>query len=322
MSKNILRANGADGQAATRTKESSKRLTRLDHARRDPRITPLAYQVLAEIGCRFGSNGECDDAQEIIARDIHASPRGVRYAIELLVDLKYLEREYRGTNRRLGTVYRLVSSALNAHELPVSCATIAHENPVSWANDDSFHGQPLPIPSLTDSPLQKEREMKTSLFPSMERSSAESQSLSRKKGALQKGREESVEAESSGKGLTAADRESETADRAKKKIRRKPRTFLPDESEGQMVLPDEWRRFALEQQMPVDILDREFAQFCDYHRSRGNSMADWKAAWGTWCRNGFGWKNKPRQEESSIPGLRADVARVISKYREPQKVHS
>lgn len=29
----------------------------------------------------------------------------------------------------------------------------------------------------------------------------------------------------------------------------------------------------------------EFAQFCDHHRSRGNTMLDWDAAWRTWCRN-------------------------------------
>lgn len=28
-----------------------------------------------------------------------------------------------------------------------------------------------------------------------------------------------------------------------------------------------------------------FGAFCDHHRSRGNSMADWAAAWRTWVRN-------------------------------------
>ena len=46
--------------------------------------------------------------------------------------------------------------------------------------------------------------------------------------------------------------------------------------------------------MPPGIVDREFAAFVDYHRSRGNLMADWKAAWRTWVRNGFGWRDKPK----------------------------
>jgi hypothetical protein len=31
--------------------------------------------------------------------------------------------------------------------------------------------------------------------------------------------------------------------------------------------------------------DEDWAQFLDYHRSRGNLMLDWRAAWRTWVRN-------------------------------------
>lgn len=51
-----------------------------------------------------------------------------------------------------------------------------------------------------------------------------------------------------------------------------------------MSLPVEWERYCLDKhhhRIPAD----EFEKFADYHRSKGNAMADWPAAWRTWLRN-------------------------------------
>jgi len=55
-------------------------------------------------------------------------------------------------------------------------------------------------------------------------------------------------------------------------------------------LDDQMRQFAREN--GVTDPTREFAAFCDYHRSKGSTFKDWKAAWRTWARNAsrFGGK--------------------------------
>ena len=60
----------------------------------------------------------------------------------------------------------------------------------------------------------------------------------------------------------------------------KRRTQLPPDFD---LTPE--RRGRLRQHAPNADAGLEFGKFCDHHRSRGNTMADWEAAWGTWCRN-------------------------------------
>ena len=55
-------------------------------------------------------------------------------------------------------------------------------------------------------------------------------------------------------------------------------------------LPDDFslttdREAVLRESVPDADAFAEFAQFTDHHRSRGNTMLDWDAAWRTWCRN-------------------------------------
>jgi hypothetical protein len=47
----------------------------------------------------------------------------------------------------------------------------------------------------------------------------------------------------------------------------------------------EQKAYALAQGFEEAKILTMFEQFCDHHRARGNAMADWGAAWRTWCRN-------------------------------------
>lgn len=59
------------------------------------------------------------------------------------------------------------------------------------------------------------------------------------------------------------------------------------------------RSFALKAEAPQANPQAEFAQFCDHHRSRGNTMLDWDAAWRTWCRNAAKFGAKQRSSSGS-----------------------
>lgn len=98
--------------------------------------------------------------------------------------------------------------------------------------------------------------------------------------------------------------ESAAKDGKAKTKRRRFRTPLPN---GNLVISEDWRVHALANGMPPDIVDREFGGFVDYHRSRANSMADWKAAWGTWVRNGFGWRDKPNRASGRKKSFREAI---------------
>lgn len=77
-----------------------------------------------------------------------------------------------------------------------------------------------------------------------------------------------------------------------KRDRKKPTTSLPDEFPMTQVDVD----YAAAHGFRGQRAQTMFEQFCDYHRSRGNRMADWRAAWRTWVRNEvkFDAKNGPR----------------------------
>jgi len=62
---------------------------------------------------------------------------------------------------------------------------------------------------------------------------------------------------------------------------RKLKTRLPDG----FTLTDEMRSYAIANGMPAGEVDGEFAGFKNHHRAHGSLMADWLAAWQTWCRN-------------------------------------
>lgn len=51
------------------------------------------------------------------------------------------------------------------------------------------------------------------------------------------------------------------------------------------VLTDALREAATKRGMARNVMDREFAQFCDYHQSKGSTMLDWPAAWRNWAGN-------------------------------------
>ncbi len=67
-------------------------------------------------------------------------------------------------------------------------------------------------------------------------------------------------------------------------------------------MTEEWVRIAVDLGVPADCVNREAEQFIDHHAAKGSSMADWTAAWRTWCRNakrfatqGFGACPRPSQ---------------------------
>ncbi len=59
------------------------------------------------------------------------------------------------------------------------------------------------------------------------------------------------------------------------------------------------RRAALLAANPTANPPNEFDQFCDHHRSRGNAMLDWDAAWRTWCRNSKNFSRGPANGKPS-----------------------
>jgi hypothetical protein len=59
--------------------------------------------------------------------------------------------------------------------------------------------------------------------------------------------------------------------------------------------------------LSFDDIDREAISFRDHHRSRGNTMLDWDAAWRTWCRNSI--KFTARRGGAS-QGQESDLQRI------------
>jgi hypothetical protein len=71
------------------------------------------------------------------------------------------------------------------------------------------------------------------------------------------------------------------------------------------------RRAALLAANPTANPPNEFAQFCDHHRSRGNAMLDWDAAWRTWCRNSKNFSRGPANGKST----QSPLERIQEAYR-------
>jgi hypothetical protein len=68
-------------------------------------------------------------------------------------------------------------------------------------------------------------------------------------------------------------------------------------------LPQAWVDYAVELGRDPGSL---FQAFTDHHTARGNTMADWYAAWRTWCRNDIrfngGRRNGPEKSSSAERG--------------------
>lgn len=77
---------------------------------------------------------------------------------------------------------------------------------------------------------------------------------------------------------------------AQRAPKNKPRTQLSDEWRPNM----EGIALLHKRGLP---LEETFLRFRDYHRSKGNLMASWDAAWGTWCRSPY---NAPK----AMPGAK------------------
>ena len=63
--------------------------------------------------------------------------------------------------------------------------------------------------------------------------------------------------------------------------RKKPRTPLPEDFQ----MPEDWKPMAIAKGIPDYAIAEQFEKFKDNHIGRGNVMADWKRAWGTWTGN-------------------------------------
>lgn len=66
-----------------------------------------------------------------------------------------------------------------------------------------------------------------------------------------------------------------------KKRRRKPQLPLP----GDFEMPESWIAPAIKDGVPDQLIAKQFEKFKKHHLSKGNVMADWKQAWGTWTGN-------------------------------------
>jgi len=92
----------------------------------------------------------------------------------------------------------------------------------------------------------------------------------------------------------------------------------PKRAATRAQLPDNWEPglpgnlYALERGLDVEA---ELEAFSDYHRMHGNLMADWAAAWRTWCRNslrfgGAAASEKQRSVPTDFEGIEAFVRRL------------
>jgi hypothetical protein len=112
----------------------------------------------------------------------------------------------------------------------------------------------------------------------------------------------SVPKEESPVGTAREARPTQTALFEKPK-RRKARTSVD---------PDWWPTEAgleFAKRLGVTDLDATVGQFRDYHAAKGNLMADWPAAWRTWCRNDkrFRPQQRTQQQPKDRPGIVRDA---------------
>ena len=72
----------------------------------------------------------------------------------------------------------------------------------------------------------------------------------------------------------------------------KQRRQLPED----FSLSENLTAFAAKLGLNSNRVNEVFAQFTDYHRSRGTRMLDWTAAWRTWVRNERKFQKQPFQK--------------------------
>ena len=66
-------------------------------------------------------------------------------------------------------------------------------------------------------------------------------------------------------------------------------------------IPDGWHPNADGQALAASRgldLGETLARFTDHHRAKGSLMADWNAAWGTWCRSPYNIPKHTRSTQS------------------------
>lgn len=98
---------------------------------------------------------------------------------------------------------------------------------------------------------------------------------------------------------TDTEEKEDTSVSSKKSAPAKKKSQLPDGWQ----LPKDWGDWAMEQGMDELGVRREAAQFEDHHRSKGNTMLDWRRAWQTWVRNALKWQGSRRnQQQPEKPG--------------------
>lgn len=67
----------------------------------------------------------------------------------------------------------------------------------------------------------------------------------------------------------------------RKASRAKARTSISEDARPTDRDREEGRKVG----MAGDVFDRQWRKFVDHHRAKGSLMADWAAAWRTWCGN-------------------------------------
>lgn len=97
-------------------------------------------------------------------------------------------------------------------------------------------------------------------------------------------------------------------ERSGKNAKRRQRTSCPASDEALPSWLTSWR-------IPAE--DPEVSAFVDHHRAKGNTFADWGAAWRTWVRNGVRFGQRPphvalREPECPPDGVALDPGLIAS----------
>lgn len=92
------------------------------------------------------------------------------------------------------------------------------------------------------------------------------------------------------------------------KYRKTQKTGTPDEFDISQNL----REWAEKKEIDID-LKLETEKFLDYHRAKGNSFANWDAAWKNWMRNAKSFGAKPKTDSTTLEDLVRQEQGVMSK---------
>lgn len=99
------------------------------------------------------------------------------------------------------------------------------------------------------------------------------------------------------KPVTTPEAEASVADARPPRSGPSRKIRLPAEAE---LTPD-MLADALKATLTEDEARSEFPRFCDHHRAKGSVMADWRAAWRTWCSNALKFAAKSRGPPPTLP---------------------